>query len=83
MSKKNTFVFMKFTYYKRVVEGITTELHLHEDRNEYIVAKKYPESGNNDIYNKNEFIQLETCDDWLDEGIRSGIFDTKPIPQQA
>ena len=33
-------------YFKRVVNGITTELHYHEDRGEYMKGKSYPENVN-------------------------------------
>lgn len=74
----------KFNYYKRVVEGVTTELHLHENREDYIVSKKFPDKTITDeVYNQEEFIECEDVNEWLDVGLKVGIFNTTPIPAQS
>lgn len=68
----------KFTYYKRVVNGTTKELHYQEECKDYYKGKSYPE--NLDSFNENELVELE-LDEWLDEGLYTGIFnrdDFKP-----
>lgn len=70
----------KFNYYKRVVNGQTIELHLHENRKDYILAKKFPESEDIGNFKDKEFIEIDGIDKWLDEGLKVGIFNTTPIP---
>lgn len=82
MKKNNTFVFMKFKYYKRQVNGQTIELHLQEERNNSIIGKVFPESDDCS-YKESELIQMNNVDEWLDKGIEIGIFDTKPIPSHS
>tara|TARA_R110000868_G_scaffold179968_4_gene420472 strand:+ start:4069 stop:4320 length:252 start_codon:yes stop_codon:yes gene_type:complete len=72
----------KFSYYKRVVNEKTIQLHFREDRGEFIIGKVYPIMEDNSIYNDKEMVELFDCDSWLDEGIKVGIFDCKPIPKQ-
>ena len=69
----------KFKYYKRVVEGETIELHLHENKDGMTIAKIYPESGNED-YKYEEFIEINEIDEWMDEGLKTRIFEGKPAP---
>ena len=66
----------KTKYFKRVVNGITTELHYHEDRGDYMKGKSYPE--NVDSFNENELEELE-LDEWLDEGLRIGVFNDEVL----
>ena len=82
MKKNNTFVFMKFKYYKRQVNGQTIELHLQEERNNSIIGKVFPESDDCS-YKESELTQLSDVNAFLDEGLRVGIFDSQPIPNQA
>lgn len=69
----------KFSYFKRVVNGETIQLHLREDRGEYIIGKVYPIAEDNSFTHK-EMVELYDVDTWLDEGLKVGIFDSKPIP---
>lgn len=70
----------KFNYYKRVVNGQTIELHLHENRKDYILSKKFPESEDIGNFKDKEFFEFNDINEWLDEGLKVGIFDTTPIP---
>ena len=66
----------KTKYFKKVVNVVTTELHYHEDRGEYMKGKSYPE--NVDSFNENELEELE-LDEWLDEGLRIGVFNDEVL----
>lgn len=72
----------KFSYFKRVVNGETIQLHLREDKGEYIVGKVYPITEDNSIFSNKEMVELHNVDIWLDEGLKVGIFDSKPVPGQ-
>lgn len=71
----------KFNYYKRVVEGKTIELHIREHKEEYVIGKVYPETENT-VFKTKELIPLEDVNEFLDEGLSTGIFETTPIPNQ-
>lgn len=63
----------KISYFKRVVNGEVKELHYHQDCGEYIKGKSYPESQ--DSFFEEEMEEME-LNDWLDEGLRVGIFSS-------
>jgi len=72
----------KFSYYKRVVEGKTVQLHMLEDREEFTVGKVFPENEENIVYNGDEMVEMVDVNEWLDAGIECKIFDTTPTPKQ-
>lgn len=62
-------------YYKRVKNGKTIELHLHkENEDETTTSIIYPKPEGSSWYEDKEFVELECLDEWLDEGLSSGIF---------
>jgi len=67
---------IKETYYKRVVNGKTLEIHLFiEDQEKNITTSIiYPETETDKHYDFKEFVELNDLDQWLDEGLASGIF---------
>lgn len=73
----------KFNYYKRVVNGEIIELHLHENREDSVIAKVYPIKEDYGHIHEKEMVELMDLDTWLDVGLSTGIFDSKPIPQEA
>ena len=65
----------KFKYYKIVKNGVTTELHLEEQRGECVVAKIYPKLQQEGKSYKDENIkELENLDKWREEGLNTSIF---------
>ena len=65
-------------YYKRVKNGKTVELHLHKEEDEITKSIIYPEPKKDSWYEDKEFVELECLDDWLDEGLKCGIFTCSP-----
>ena len=61
-------------YYKRVKNGKTIELHLHKEENEETRVIIYPQPKEGSWYEDKEFIEIDNLDEWLDEGLESGIF---------
>lgn len=61
-------------YYKRVTNGKTIELHLYKEENEKTKAIIYPKPTESKWYQNNEFVEIDSLDEWLDEGLKSKIF---------
>jgi len=63
-------------YYKRIKNGEVVELHIHEEKDGYVVATIIPEPKNEDeFYLMNEMVELEDIDELLDAGIDSKILN--------
>jgi hypothetical protein len=72
----------KFKYYKRVVDGKTLDIHMHEIKDNLIIAKMYPENYG-EIFNTKDLIELDNVNEFLDEGLKTKIFKTEPTPNHS
>jgi len=66
---------MRFKFFKKTEFGITTQLHLQENKGEFITGKVFPET--NEIFERRDLIEL-TNEEWIKEGIDNNLLDISP-----
>ena len=71
-------------YYKRVKSGKVIELHVHGEHDSYVTCKIYPEPVKEEYYKFEDFVEVDSLDEWLDIGITEKIFTIDVLePQQS
>jgi len=71
-------------YYKRIKNNKVVELHVHKENKDYVTCKIYPEPSKQEYYNIDEFVKVDTLDEWLDTGISEKIFTISVLePRQS
>ena len=66
---------MKLQFFKRIVNGITTELHLQQNSEKSVITKVFPELPKEGMnYRDEEIKEIENLEKWKKEGIESGVF---------